>query len=146
MSASPQTYGPGGGYAFFAGRDATRGFLTGCFAEDLTPDLRGVEEMYIPVDDPNEVPLSKQELKIRRERDMRLARKQIQGTVGHWADVFAGKTGRPYFWVGTIKREERWLEKLPRKELCAAAAEGRPKRVDAENPPVYKRGNSRPGS
>jgi hypothetical protein len=131
VSASPQTYGPGGGYAFFAGRDASRGFLTGCFQEDLTPDLRGVEEMYIPIDDPNET-LTRAEQKIRRERDVRLAKKQIAGTLGHWEDVFSGKTGRPYFFAGTIKREEGWLEKLPKRPLCAAAAEGRPKREDAE--------------
>ncbi|KAF2183774.1 hypothetical protein K469DRAFT_689898 [Zopfia rhizophila CBS 207.26] len=52
VSASPQTYGPGGSYHFFAGRDAARAFLTGCFQEDQTPDLRGVEMMYMPVDAP----------------------------------------------------------------------------------------------
>jgi predicted heme/steroid binding protein len=146
VSASPSTYGPGSSYGFFSGRDATRAFLTGCFQEDLTPDLRGVEEMYIPVDSPDEAPLTKGELKIRRERDMRMARKQIQATVGHWAEVFSGKTGRPYFWVGEIKREEGWLEDIPKRELCAPAREGRPKREDVEKPPEYKRGTSKPGS
>jgi predicted heme/steroid binding protein len=50
VSSNPDTYGPGGSYHFFAGRDAARAFLTGCFQEDQTPDLRGVEEMYIPID------------------------------------------------------------------------------------------------
>jgi predicted heme/steroid binding protein len=145
VSASPSTYGPGGSYGFFAGRDATRAFLTGCFQDDLTPDLRGVEEMYIPLDDASEV-LTKGEAKIRRERDLRVARKQIVGTVGHWAEVFGGKTGRPYFYVGEIKREEGWLENIPKRELCAPAKEGRPKREDVEKPPEYKRGTSKPGS
>jgi predicted heme/steroid binding protein len=133
VSASAHTYGPGGSYSFFAGRDAARGFITGCFAEDLTPDLRGLEEMYIPLDDPNEKPISKAQRKLRRERELRVARKQIEEGIAHWADVFRGDTGRPYFYVGDIKREKGWLEKLPRRELCAHAKEGRPKRKDTES-------------
>ncbi|KAL7747248.1 hypothetical protein RI367_007459 [Sorochytrium milnesiophthora] len=37
-------YGPGGGYSFFAGRDAGRAFVTGCFQTHLTPDVRGLSE------------------------------------------------------------------------------------------------------
>ncbi|KIW05067.1 uncharacterized protein PV09_04221 [Verruconis gallopava] len=147
VSAAPSTYGPGGGYSFFSGKDATRAFLTGCFQEDLTPDIRGVEEMFIPLDDPDEeAELTKAEKKIRRERDVRRAKKQIQGTIAHWASVFSGKTGRPYFYVGEIKREPGWLDKLPKRELCALAQQGRPKRGDVDKPPEYKRGTARPGT
>jgi predicted heme/steroid binding protein len=129
VSASPDTYGPGGSYSFFAGKDAARAFITGCFQDDQTPDLRGLELMYIPIDPENEA-ISKGEKKIRREREMRLAKKRIKDGLDHWRRVFSGETGRPYFWVGDIKREEGWLEKLPERELCEQAKDQRPKRED----------------
>jgi hypothetical protein len=87
--------------------------------------------MYIPIDTAEDKALTKRELKIRRERDLRIARKKISDGVGHWAQVFNGDTGRPYFYVGAIKREKGWLEKLPKRELCQAAVDARPARKDA---------------
>jgi predicted heme/steroid binding protein len=128
VSAATSTYGPEGSYHFFAGKDAARAFITGCFQEDLSPDLRGVEEMYIPVETEATLKsLSKGELKIKRERERRLAKKKVSGGIDQWAKVFRGETGRPYFYVGEITREEGWLEKLPKRKLCAAAEESRPK-------------------
>ncbi|KAM3069527.1 hypothetical protein ACMFMF_008744 [Clarireedia jacksonii] len=51
VSAGRKHYGPGGSYHFFAGVDASRAFVTSCFTEDRTPDMRGVEKMFLPVDD-----------------------------------------------------------------------------------------------
>lgn len=51
VSASPELYGPGGSYSFFTGKDGARAYITGCFATDLTHDLRGVpQEEWIELD------------------------------------------------------------------------------------------------
>lgn len=154
VSASPKTYGPGGSYHFFSGRDAARAFLTGCFKEDQTPDLRGVEMMYIPVDPPIESadkdsadaeadkkagsqdkrrkPLSKGELKNRRAQELRAAKKQVKEGLEHWHQLFRGDKGKPYFKVGEVKREPGWLEKLPKRTLCENAEKNRPVRKEDE--------------
>ena len=50
VSTNQAMYDPGGGYNIFAGIDTARGFITECFAEDRTWDLRGVEEMFLELD------------------------------------------------------------------------------------------------
>ncbi|KAI8070715.1 cytochrome b5-like heme/steroid binding domain-containing protein, partial [Gongronella butleri] len=40
-------YGWGGSYNHFAGRDAARAYVTGCFKEHLTHDLRGLTPAQI---------------------------------------------------------------------------------------------------
>ncbi|KAI9782154.1 MAG: hypothetical protein M1816_001988 [Peltula sp. TS41687] len=142
VSASPGIYGPGGGYAFFAGRDGTRAFVTGCFETDVTPDLRGVEEMFLPLpvagaggerDEEREGKgkgkgegESRAKGKVRREQERRMARKKVRESVEHWEGFFA--KSKKYHKVGSVKREENWLDKLPRRELCEAARRKRPSR------------------
>lgn len=49
VSAKRYIYGAGGSYSFFAGRDASRAYVTGCFKEHLTHDLRGLDEEQLKV-------------------------------------------------------------------------------------------------
>lgn len=137
VSASPQFYGPGGGYSFFAGRDATRSFVTGCFDTDLNGDLRGLEEMFMPVEEEGGVGFTKEERrerKLRRERERRVARRKVEETVKGWEKMFDGGKDGKYFRVGAVNRGpgsgwEGWGEV---KELCQKAREGRPRRTAEE--------------
>ncbi|PWY89985.1 cytochrome b5 [Aspergillus heteromorphus CBS 117.55] len=127
VSSNPLTYGPGGHYNFFTGRDATRAFVTGCFKEDLTSDMRGVEEMFIPIDDPEEEKtLSSGERKTRREQDIRLARGKIQKMVAHWENFF--RNSKKYFEVGEVVGLKEAEEKEEVRELCLAARQQRTRR------------------
>ncbi|PVH93168.1 cytochrome b5, partial [Periconia macrospinosa] len=132
VSSARMTYGPGGSYAFFAGRDAARAFLTGCFRTDTTPDLRGVTRMYMPIDPDvareKFAKMTRGEIKIRNERELREARKAVRDGLEHWHVLFRGDKGKKYRKVGEVKREKDWLKKFEKPELCEQAEKQRPVR------------------
>ncbi|KAF5019932.1 hypothetical protein F66182_8055 [Fusarium sp. NRRL 66182] len=127
VSNGRRMYGPGGSYNYFAATDAARGFVTGCFAEDQTADLRGYEEAFLPIDDPEVdshwTPEELAELKI-KEREA--AKEKAHASLKHWVDFFANN--KKYTRVGYVLREENWLEKEKPKVLCAQAQRNRKKR------------------
>lgn len=132
VTAGSRMYGPGGSYSVFAGVDASRGFVTGCFKEDQTPDMRGAELMYLPLDDPEvDKHWTKSELKILKEQEKRQAEKKVYDGLKHWVDFFGNS--KKYSKVGYVKRPANWLEKEPERELCAQAAKGRKPRKIPED-------------
>ncbi|PGG95802.1 hypothetical protein AJ79_09862 [Helicocarpus griseus UAMH5409] len=131
VSANPRIYGAGGSYNHFAGVDATRAYVTGCFQEDRTPDLRGAELMFIPIEDDDESAMergmSSQQKKVRREREMREAREKVKAQVRHWMGFFGNH--KDYFVVGRVVGGPGIGGKgVERRELCEAASKARPKR------------------
>jgi predicted heme/steroid binding protein len=124
VSAGRRTYGPGGSYSVFAGRDATRAFVTGCFLEDTTDDMRGAELIYIPVDDEEEV-IGSAERKTRAERERREAKKKVRQEVQKWEDFY--RNSKKYFEVGKLIRQDK--HRGPPPELCESAMKSRSKRT-----------------
>lgn len=127
VSAGRKHYGPGGSYHFFAGADSSRSFVTSCFADDRTPDMRGVEQMYLPLDDPEiDALYTKAELKNLKQQELRKAKMEVDKALRHWTEFFEGS--KKYAKVGKVRREKGWATKGKPHPLCKTAQEGRQKR------------------
>lgn len=128
VSSNRRTYGPGGSYQYFAGADAARSFVTGCFQTDQTADMRGVEEMFLPLDDPEvDRHWTTAQLAQLKEQELDDARRRVHEALAHWVGFFEN-SGR-YQKVGYVKRAKNWLDKEPLKPLCEAAAKARKPRM-----------------
>ena len=110
--------------------------MTGCFDTDLNGDLRGVEEMFVPLEfdvqptfardyPEGRARTARGRWKVEREKAYRKGREKVKETVEGWRATFDGGKDGKYFRVGTLKREVGWEGE--KKLLCEQAAKGRPK-------------------
>ncbi|KAI5304577.1 hypothetical protein KEM56_006313 [Ascosphaera pollenicola] len=141
VSSGERFYGKGASYNHLAGAEANRAYVTGCFAEDRTPDLRGVEQMFMPIEDCEQDPskegcegeaeMSAAEKKVRREQETRRAKKHVAKAVEGWFK-FYDKSDK-YVKIGRVIPEPdgaEFKEEQPVPTLCAAAESQRPKRSE----------------
>jgi len=104
--------------------------VTGCFQEDLTHDMRGAEEMYIPIEDDDtshrEQRLTKGEKQRRHERELVEAQEKVNAQLNHWLNFFSNH--KKYFAVGNVILEDH--EQLEKRVLCEGAQHNRPRRSE----------------
>lgn len=86
----------------------------------LRPSQRGVEEMFLPLDDPSiDSQYTSGQLKALREQEARRARSEVDKALRHWVDFFANS--KKYHKVGHVKRKAGWPDYLEKRELCDKA-------------------------
>lgn len=95
---------------------------------EAAADGRKVDAKYYAALESMPAP-SKGQLKIRREKEVREAKKQVAATTENWAMMFRGDKGKAYFKVGEVKRPAGWPENTPVKPLCKDARLKRPIRM-----------------
>lgn len=89
--------------------------------------MRGVEEMFLPLDDPEtDAQWTTAEIKKMQAEELASAKKRVHDALKHWVDFFGNS--KKYTKVGYLKREAGWPENLPKRPLCAQARKGRKKR------------------
>lgn len=124
VSAGRRMYGPGGSYNVFVGRDASRAFVTGCFKEDFTSDMRGAEKMFLPVDDPKiDAQWTSAEMEAIKKQELEDAKQKVHEGLAHWAKFFARND--KYQMIGYVKYPDGWPESEPIREPCADAMKNR---------------------
>ncbi|CAD6503758.1 BgTH12-05503 [Blumeria graminis f. sp. triticale] len=120
VSPGRRFYGPGGSYHFFSGRDASRAFVSNCFDVDLTPDMRGLEEIFLPLNDPTIDSLySSGDLKNLRQKERREAFQKVDQSLRKWVEFFANH--KKYVKIGLVKRDDGWEFQGPPPPLCESA-------------------------
>ena len=90
--------------------------------------MRGVEEMYLPLDDPETDKFwTYDEMQALRAQERADALEKVDDQFRHWTNFFANND--QYMRVGRVILPDDWLEKTPRRELCANAQKGRKRRM-----------------
>ena len=89
--------------------------------------MRGAEEMFLPIDDPEvDRHWTAEQLRELRKKERAEAKQKVHDALKHWVDFFANS--KKYHKVGYVVMEEGWKKKTPRRKLCDAAQQGRSKR------------------
>ena len=89
--------------------------------------MRGVEDMFLPLDDPSVDRLYKPaELAALKEKERAEAAQKVHEGLDHWVKFFASSKKYPF--VGYVKKPAGWPGTEPVRTLCAAAQKNRMKR------------------